>query len=88
MTPPHPQRRYPCRYCSAILPAWLPVAKRPEASMLLYHLGQHHPEDVGFPIVIAKFCMVEDFLLVEEALVDSLGKRGLHATLCKMPHEW
>jgi hypothetical protein len=31
---------------------------------------------IGFPIVIAKFCTVDDFLLVEEALVDSLGKRG------------
>ena len=29
------------------LPAWLPVAKRPEASMLLYHLGQRHPDQVG-----------------------------------------
>jgi len=30
-----------------MLPAWLPVAKRPEGSMLLYHLGQHHPDQVG-----------------------------------------
>jgi hypothetical protein len=28
-------------------PAWLPVAKRSEGSMLLYHLSQHHPDEVG-----------------------------------------
>src|SRR5215475_244439 len=39
----------------------------------------------GFPIVIAKFCTVDDFLLVEEALVGSLGKRGLHETLRTAP---
>jgi hypothetical protein len=26
-----PRKRYRCRYCWSILPAWLPVAKRPEA---------------------------------------------------------
>jgi hypothetical protein len=40
------RRRYRCRFCGAMLPAWLLVAKRPEASMLLYHLGQHHPGQV------------------------------------------
>jgi hypothetical protein len=39
--------RYRCRYCGVVLPAWLPVAKRPEASMLLYHLSQQHPDQVG-----------------------------------------
>jgi hypothetical protein len=42
-----PQNRYRCRFCGRELPAWLPVAKRPESSMLLYHLGQHHLEVVG-----------------------------------------
>ena len=41
------RRRYRCQFCGAMLPAWLPVAKRPEASMLLYHLSQHHPDQVG-----------------------------------------
>jgi hypothetical protein len=41
------RRRYRCRFCGLLLPAWLPVAKRPEASMLLYHLGQRHPDQVG-----------------------------------------
>jgi hypothetical protein len=39
-----PRKRYRCRFCGALLPAWLPVAKRPEGAMLLYHLGQHHLE--------------------------------------------
>ena len=43
----HPQKRYRCRFCGLELPAWLPVAKRPEGSMLLYHLGQDHLEAVG-----------------------------------------
>jgi hypothetical protein len=41
------RRRYRCRFCNCILPAWLPVAKRPDGAMLLYHLSQHHPDQVG-----------------------------------------
>ena len=40
----HPQKRYRCRFCGLKLNAWLSVAKRPEGSMLLYHLGQDHPD--------------------------------------------
>jgi hypothetical protein len=47
MTPPRPQKRYRCRYCGRELPAWLPVAKRPQATMLLHHLGTMHPAEVG-----------------------------------------
>jgi hypothetical protein len=42
-----PSKRLKCCNCGALLPAWLPVAKRPEGSMLLYHLGQDHLEAVG-----------------------------------------
>jgi hypothetical protein len=42
-----PCKRYSCRYCGTVFRAWLPVAKRPESSMLIYHLGQHHLEAVG-----------------------------------------
>jgi hypothetical protein len=42
-----PRKRYRCIYCGAKLPAWLPVAKRPEGAMLLYHLGQHHLVEAG-----------------------------------------
>jgi hypothetical protein len=37
------RRRYRCRFCGHVLLAWLQVAKRPNGAMLLYHLGQHHP---------------------------------------------
>jgi hypothetical protein len=48
VTPERPTRkRYRCVYCGTHLNAWLPVAKRPEGSMLLYHLGQDHLEAVG-----------------------------------------
>jgi hypothetical protein len=40
-------RQYRCRYCGIHLNAWLPAAQCPEASMLLYHVGQHHPDQVG-----------------------------------------
>jgi hypothetical protein len=40
-------RRYRCRYCGRVLPAWLPVARRPDGAMLLGHLSQQHPDQVG-----------------------------------------
>jgi hypothetical protein len=36
-----------CRCCGFVLPAWLPMAKRPNGAMLLYHLGDRHPSEVG-----------------------------------------
>jgi hypothetical protein len=41
------RRRYRCRFCAALLPAWLPVAKRPNGAMLLNHLAAMHPDQVG-----------------------------------------
>jgi hypothetical protein len=40
-------RHYRCRYCGATLPAWLPVARRPNGAMLLYHLSEQHSDQVG-----------------------------------------
>jgi hypothetical protein len=40
-------RRYRCRYCGYDFPAWLPVAKRPNGTMLLYHLSAMHPTEAG-----------------------------------------
>ena len=40
-------RRSRCTFCGLELRAWLPVAKRPEGSMLLYHLGQRHLDQAG-----------------------------------------
>jgi hypothetical protein len=48
MAPKHrSHRRYRCRYCGHDFPAWLPVAKRPDGALLLHHLSQHHPQEVG-----------------------------------------
>jgi hypothetical protein len=43
---PSSQRRYRCRYCGAILPAWLPAAQRPDGAMLFNHLSAMHPDEV------------------------------------------
>jgi hypothetical protein len=51
-------RRYRCTFCGLELRAWLHVAKRPEASMRLDHLGQHHPEEVG--LYLARMAAGED----------------------------
>jgi hypothetical protein len=42
-----PRRRYRCRYCGQGLPAWLPVFNVPNGAMLLGHLSQDHPTEVG-----------------------------------------
>jgi hypothetical protein len=41
------RKRYRCRYCSAELPAWLPAFNEPNGAMLLDHLAQQHPGEVG-----------------------------------------
>jgi hypothetical protein len=38
------RRLYRCKLCGCELPAWLPVAKRPDGAMLLHHLAQDHRE--------------------------------------------
>ena len=42
-----PQKRDRCRYCGVMLPAWRPVAQRPEGAMPLSHLSHDHPDRVG-----------------------------------------
>jgi hypothetical protein len=41
------RKRFRYRFCSAVLPAWLPVAKRLDGAMLLYHLSAMHPTEIG-----------------------------------------
>jgi hypothetical protein len=31
-----------CTLCGVVLPGWLPIPNRPEAAMLLHHLGADH----------------------------------------------
>jgi hypothetical protein len=43
MTTPKPSRHVRCTLCGVVFPGgWLPIPDRPEASMLLYHLGADH----------------------------------------------
>jgi hypothetical protein len=46
VTPLSPPRQYRCRFCARVLPAWLPVAQRPDGAMLLHHLGDRHPTEI------------------------------------------
>jgi hypothetical protein len=46
MTPPRPQKRYRCRYCGAVLHAWLPMAQEPDGALLPGHLGRFHPDQI------------------------------------------
>jgi hypothetical protein len=41
------RRRYRCRACGAVLPAWIPVFEEPNGAMLLHHLSHNHPDRVG-----------------------------------------
>jgi hypothetical protein len=47
MTRPPAHQRYRRRFCGHDFNAWLPAAKRPNRSMLLYHLSQQHHDRVG-----------------------------------------
>lgn len=39
-------RRYRCRCCEAVLPAWYPVTGEPNGAMLLHHIAQAHPAEL------------------------------------------
>lgn len=39
-------KRFKCRFCGAVFPAWSPVFKQPNGAML-HHLGQDHRDRVG-----------------------------------------
>ena len=43
----HPKKHYRCRFCGTHLNAYLPWAKAPNSALLLGHLGQQHPDQVG-----------------------------------------
>jgi hypothetical protein len=40
------RKRFKCRFCGLELPAWLPVFKAPNGTMLLTHLSQRHRAEV------------------------------------------
>jgi hypothetical protein len=43
MTPP---RRFRCRCCGIVLPAWYAVPGVPNGAMLLQHMSQSHPAEL------------------------------------------
>jgi hypothetical protein len=40
-------KRDRCRSYGRVRPAWLPAAQHPNGAMLLHHLGDMHPSEVG-----------------------------------------
>jgi hypothetical protein len=44
---PSSRKRYRCRFCGAMLNAYLPWAKAPNSALLLGHLGQQHMDLTG-----------------------------------------
>jgi hypothetical protein len=70
--PHRSSKRYRCRFCGLILPAWLTAAKQPNGAMLLHHLSQRHPDHVGQyldqmhtdedhdPVIVQAYEVVED----------------------------
>jgi hypothetical protein len=41
------RKRFQCKYCGLLLPAWLPAAKRPNGAMLLTHLSPSHRAELA-----------------------------------------
>jgi hypothetical protein len=57
-----PRKRYRCRFCGALLPAWLPVVQEPDGAMLLQHLSWDHPDQVA--LYLARMAVGEDIATV------------------------
>jgi hypothetical protein len=41
------RKQYRCRFCGAVFNAWLPAAERPDGALMLGHVSQRHPDEVG-----------------------------------------
>jgi hypothetical protein len=61
------RKRFKCRFCGLILPAWLPVAKRPNGAMLLTHLSQHHRAEAAVQALLARMRMEDIATVAAEA---------------------
>jgi hypothetical protein len=68
-------RRYRCRYCSAVLPAWWPVAQEPNGAMLLHHLSHLHPDRVG--AYLARMHTEEDIDTVAAEAFEVVEEEGV-----------
>ena len=58
MSQPQPTKRFTCRFCRHVLPAWLSVAQEPDGAMPLGHLGRQHPTEIG--ALLAQMRTTED----------------------------
>jgi hypothetical protein len=47
MPKPRTRPRYRCRFCGVTFSAWLAVPGEPDGALLLGHMGQAHPREVG-----------------------------------------
>jgi hypothetical protein len=61
------RKRFKCKFCGVILPAWLPVAKRPNGAMLLTHLSQNHRAEVAVKRLLERMRTEEIAAVAAEA---------------------
>ena len=47
MPKPRPRPRYRCRFCGVTFSAWLAVPGEPDGALLLHHISQSHPRELG-----------------------------------------
>jgi hypothetical protein len=47
MPTPRTRPRYRCRFCGVLLSAWLAVPGAPDGALLLGHMSQSHPAELG-----------------------------------------
>jgi hypothetical protein len=63
------RRRYRCRLCGTVLPAWIPVMQRVDSARLLHHLSQDHPSAVEVTAALDRMQSQED---IARVLLDEL----------------
>jgi hypothetical protein len=44
---PRSPQRFRCRFCGVVFSAWLAVPGEPDGALLLHHVTQAHPAEVG-----------------------------------------
>ena len=63
-----------CRFCGAVLPAWLPAVQRPNGALLIGHVSQRHPDQIGPYLARMRTACITTVVL--EASVPSQTRRG------------
>jgi hypothetical protein len=65
------RKRFKCRFCGHVLPAWLPVARESNGAMLLHHLTQQHPAEAR--AYLARMHRTEDISPVAAEAFEVVG---------------